>query len=583
MQKSRGTIRFSIKAKLLLSYTLVILAFITISSLNARSGIQNYMQQGIRYEMRKTLEGAQTILSGLQKQVEEGIIDLETAQNQARDLLTGKKIGDERNFHEVLLRIGNDGYLYALDEEQTIIMHPYLEGVSLKNTMDKSGTVMLGDEITAVQDDYHEFSYTWSNSDNEEPRYKIAESVYFEPWGWYLTVGFYPDERSSVMNAQIMRIVIGLSVTGVTGVLLVLLVGYYITKPIGSFAKSFEAFSKGDFSTRLNIKSRDEIGLMGQYLNNMADEFTKMVTRLIELSNEVASSSKIINQVISENSLAIEQIGKAVESVASGATEQAMMAHNGEQMILSLDQEIGYVTENTDAIAQSANTLGVIREQGFKTVENLRERSAEADEMIKNVIDSIERLNQKSMEIDEIINVIGDVARQTNLLSLNAAIEAARAGEAGRGFAVVADEIRTLADKSQKSTKDIAQLIEDIQNEIAHNNQAIQKVVESTRLQLLQSEETGNAFERIATTSDSIVEAIRKNAASISQMKESSKKIVDLMGEITRVAESAAASSQEVSASTEEQISVIQNITASTESMNRIAEELKGFVNRFKI
>lgn len=583
MQKKKGKLRFSIKTKLVISFAVLIVVFITMTGLNANNSIQASMQQGIRSEMIKTLEGALTVLTGLQKQVDMGIIDLETAQNQARDLLTGKKAGNERLFDEVLLRIGNDGYLYALNQDQTIVMHPYIEGTSLRGTMDKSGKVALGDEITSVQQGYHEFTYTWSNSDSEMPREKLAEAVYFEPWGWHLTIGFYLDELSASTRAHVMRIVIGLSLSGLTGVLFVLLVGYQITRPIGTFSKSFEAFSKGDFSRRVQVKSRDEIGLMGEQLNAMADEFSKMITRLIDLSNEVASSSTFINQIINENSLAIEQVGKAIENVAAGATEQAMMAHNGEQMIVSLDQEISYVTENSEAIAQSANTLGEIRKQGYRTVESLRQRSAEADQMIRNVIDSIERLNQKSMQIDEIINVIGEVARQTNLLSLNAAIEAARAGEAGKGFAVVADEIRTLADKSQKSTKDIAELIEDIQNEIAHNNQAIQKVVESTRLQLTQSEETGTAFERIAATSDSIIEAIQKNTASIAQMKNNSKKIVDVMGEITKVAESAAASSQEVSASTEEQISVIQNITASTESMNRVAEELNGFVNRFQI
>lgn len=578
-----GTIRFSIKTKLVVSFAVLIIIFITITGLNANKSIQESMQQGIRAEMEKTLDGAVTVLSGLQSQVEQGILDLAAAQNQARDLLSGKLSGDTRDFDGVKLRIGQDGYLYALDQEQTIVMHPFIEGTSLKGAMDKSGKVSLGDELTSVQQGLHEFTYMWSNTEAEAPREKLAQVAYFEPWGWYLTIGFYPDELNASTRAQVTGIVRGLSMTGLTGVLLVLLIGIQITRPLTPFTKSFEAFSKGDFSKRVTVKSRDEIGLMGQFLNQMADEFSSMIVRLIELSDEVFKASNYINHIINENSLAIEQVGKAVENVATGATDQAMMAHNGEQMILSLDQQISYVTINSEAIAQSAGTLGEIREQGYRTVEGLRHRSAEADDMIKNVIGSIDRLTQKSMEIDEIINVIGDVARQTNLLSLNAAIEAARAGEAGRGFAVVADEIRSLADKSQKSTKDIAQLIEDIQSEISSNNEAIQKVVESTRLQLTQSEETGRAFERIASTSDSIVEAINKNTASISQMKEDSKKIVEVIGEITKVAESAAASAQEVSASTEEQISIIQSITSSTENMNQIAEELKGFVGKFQI
>lgn len=581
MQK--GKTMFSIKAKLVISFAVLIVIFILITGLNANRSIQQSMQQGIRTEMRKTLDGALTVMIGLQSQVEQGILDLTSAQNQARDLLTGKLNGDARNFDEVKLRIGHDGYLYALDQDQTIVMHPYLEGTDMRNTTDKSGKVMLGDEITSVKEGFHEFTYTWSNTETEAPREKLAQVVYFEPWGWYLAIGFYPDEMNASIRAQVMGIVMGLSMSGLTGVLFVLLIGIQITKPITHFTKSFEAFSKGDFSKRVTVKSKDEIGLMGQYLNHMADEFSDMITRLIKLSDEVYKASNFINQVINENSLAIEQIGKAVESVATGSSDQAMMAHNVEQMILTLDQEIGYVTANSEDIAQSAGTLGEIREQGYKTVEGLRQRSAEADNVVKNVISSIERLNQKSMEIDEIVNLIADVARQTNLLSLNATIEAARAGEAGRGFAVVADEIRLLADKSQKSTKDIAQLIEDIQNEIASNNEAIQKVVESTRLQLTQSEETGKAFERIASTSDSIIDAINKNTASITQMKENSKKIVEVMSEITKVAESAAAAAQEVSASTEEQISVIQSITTSTENMNQIADELQGFVGRFQI
>jgi methyl-accepting chemotaxis protein len=579
----KGNIRFSIKTKLVISFAVLMIIFITITGMNANNSIQKSMQQGVRAEMKKTLEGALTVLSGLQSQVEQGILDLTAAQNQACDLLTGKLNGDARDFDGVKLRIGQDGYLYALDQEQNIVMHPFLQGTSLKGTMDKSGKIALGDEITSVQQGIHEFAYTWSNTDADAPREKLAQVVYFEPWGWYLAIGFYPDELNTSIQAQVTGIVRGLSMSALTGILLVLLIGIQITRPITPFTKSFEAFSKGDFSKRVTVKSKDEIGLMGQYLNHMADEFSSMITRLIELSDEAFKASNYINQIISENGLAIEQVGKAVESVATGATDQAMMAHNGEQMILSLDQEIGYVTVNSEAIAQSAGTLGEIREQGYKTVEGLRHRSAEADDMIKNVISSIERLNQKSMAINEIIDVIENVAKQTNLLSLNAAIEAARAGEAGKGFAVVADEIRILADKSQNSTKDIAQLVEEIQSEIVSNNEAIQKVVESTRLQLTQSEETGKAFERIATTSDSIIDAINKNTASISQMKEDSKKIVEVMSEITKVAESAAASAQEVSASTEEQISVIQSISTSTENMNKIAEELKGFVGRFQI
>jgi methyl-accepting chemotaxis protein len=579
----KDKVRFSIKTKMVISFAVLMVILISITGLNANRSIQESMQQGIRSEMRKTLDGALTVLLGLQSQVEQGILDLETAQNQARDLLTGKQNGDARNFDEVKLRVGHDGYLYALDQEQTIVMHPYLEGTDMRNTTDKSGKVMLGDEITSVKEGFHEFTYTWSNTEMEAPREKLAQVVYFEPWGWYLAIGFYPDELDASIRAQVGGIVRGLSMSGLTGVLFVLLIGIQITRPITPFTKSFEAFSKGDFSKRVTVKSKDEIGLMGRYLNLMADEFSIMITRLIQLSDEVFKTSSFINQITNDNSLAIEQIGKAVEGVATGSSDQALMAHNVEKMILSLDQEIGYVTINSETIAQSAGTLGEIREQGYKTVEGLRQRSAEADDMIKNVVSSIERLNQKSMEIDEIVNMIGNVAKQTNLLSLNAAIEAARAGEAGRGFAVVADEIRLLADKSQKSTKDIAQLIADIQSEIANNNEAIQKVVESTRLQLTQSEETGRAFERIASTSDSIIDAINKNTASISQMKEHSKKIVELMSEITKVSESAAAAAQEVSASTEEQISVIQSITASTENMNKIAEELKGFVEKFQI
>ena len=189
---------------------------------------------------------------------------------------------------------------------------------------------------------------------------------------------------------------------------------------------------------------------MGQAFNGFLDQLSRMLNQITEVTHNVAASSEQLSvnggqvaQSSREQSNQATQVASAVEEMSATANE---MAKNAQALATSAQEVNQAALRGGDVVANSI--------QGMESVTSTMHTSA----------DRINAFGQRSQEIGEIIRVIEDIADQTNLLALNAAIEAARAGEQGRGFAVVADEVRKLAERTGKATKEIAGVIETVQD-----------------------------------------------------------------------------------------------------------------------
>jgi len=223
----------------------------------------------------------------------------------------------------------------------------------------------------------------------------------------------------------------------------------------------------------------------------------------------------------------------------------------------------------------------------------------------------IQDLGVQSQKIGEIIQVIDDIAEQTNLLALNAAIEAARAGEHGKGFAVVADEVRKLAERSGKATKEIAELITNIQRgtkvavdsmqvgtrevesgvELAQDaGQSLKEIVQGVNTAGEQVHKIMEIINEILTGSEEVSKAVNnvaaiteENSAATEEMSASAEEVNSSMQNIASISEENASGAEEVSASTEELTASIEEISSSSEQLARMAQELQNMVARFKI
>ena len=234
-----------------------------------------------------------------------------------------------------------------------------------------------------------------------------------------------------------------------------------------------QAATTKNLSGRTLEQKEDEIGFIGQAIDQMLDEISTVLNRVVEISENTHQTTEQIGQTSNQMSQLTTQSHSQTDQIASAMTELAQSA-----------QEVAGLTENTQAIACSVEQKGELSQQKNSQAELAIESLMQTLQSSSKVVDT---LAKNSSEVGEILDTISGISDQTNLLALNAAIEAARAGEQGRGFAVVADEVRTLATKTQLAT-------EEIRNMIGSVKASAEQAIEQMDLSVKQSRTTHELF-----------------------------------------------------------------------------------------
>ncbi|CAN7695894.1 methyl-accepting chemotaxis protein [Pseudoduganella sp. LjRoot289] len=300
-----------------------------------------------------------------------------------------------------------------------------------------------------------------------------------------------------------------------------------ITLPISEAVTVAQTVARGDLTSRIQVKARDETGQLLQALKDMNDSLVNIVGQVRSGADTIATAS---NQIASGNL----DLSSRTEQQASSLEETAS----------SMEEMTSTVKQNADN-ARQANQLAI----------SASEVALKGGTVVSQVVETMESINASSRKIVDIIGVIDGIAFQTNILALNAAVEAARAGEQGRGFAVVASEVRNLAQRSAAAAKEIKTLIGD----------SVEKVDIGARL-----------VDEAGSTMQAIVESIRS--------------VTDIMGEITAASQEQTSGIDQINQAisqmdqvTQQNAALVEEAAAAAGSLQDQAGGLAQVVSVFKL
>ncbi|UUY08511.1 methyl-accepting chemotaxis protein [Pseudomonas sp. J452] len=319
-------------------------------------------------------------------------------------------------------------------------------------------------------------------------------------------LGFLDQELSQRLEAKRVQMVLLV----VALVLVFLLIGYlyggfYVSTrtTLKGFGHTLGQVAAGDMTVKVNVKSQDELGELGQVFNGTVAKIRDLIELVGQTVTEVERQADRVELVSGESSQAVSAQRGQIEQVATAMNQMSATAQE--------------VARSAAAAVESAQSVNNETVNGRAMVESQVGSIQRLANEIDQSVSVINQLAADSASISQVLEVIKGIAGQTNLLALNAAIEAARAGEQGRGFAVVADEVRNLAKRTHQSTEEIEQMIGRLQNGVGATVTAMNgshQMVEST---VSQSANVQQALENILGAVGMIVDQNQQIAAAAEQ------------------------------------------------------------------
>ena len=385
--------------------------------------------------------------------------------------------------------IGETGYTFVTDADGLVIAHPDSSIVFRTHIDQLNGMEEIYSRFTAGDSGIQNYVYTGV------PKTAGFASVPETGWGVFLTV----TDKEFLASAHEVRAAV--FIIGAAGFLIALVIfmlfAKTLTTPIRQGVQFAGEISEGKLYTDIDISRNDEIGMLVDSLKDMKAKLREVVSDVYNSSVQVSTGSN--------------QLAQSSEQLSQGAAEQAS---NAEEVSSSVEQMVANIQQNTD--------------NSFQTEKISAQAAKDAEEGGAAVLEAVDAMK----EISEKITIVGDIARQTNMLSLNAAIEAARAGEHGKGFAVVAAEVGKLAAVSQQAAADILELATQSVNKANNAGEKIEAIIPDIRRTAdliseisASSNEQNSGAEQINQAMLQLDQVIQQNAASAEEASSMSEEL----------------------------------------------------------
>lgn len=567
-----------IRSKILISLIITSVVFLTLSGgynifhlfqMNnvETSSIKNILFDDYDKTIKNEVETAVYVLNTYYNQYKSGKMTENEAQTEAKNAVKA-------------LRYNGSGYFWIDRPDGILIAHaitPEQEGTNRINIKDPNGVELIKNIINAAEskDNAGYTNYMWAKPQDAGTRRlspKRAYSKLFKPWNWIVSTGNYVDDlnkivadKSTKLNNELkiqLATTVGFMVLSLIVIVIIArLLSKRISDPINELVNAFKKDENGQTRIQeITITSNDEVGLLGNTMNEMASQVKGFISRAKKSTDDMTESAENLSRLTGE----VEQNTKQSNDKISNINSTMSFVSNSSNKITTTMDEINQSITSISKIAQDGAFLS---NEASSRAEKLKDSTSvsrqKTVELFNTTKDNVEFAIDQSKKVEDMNNLLVEIigiSKQTNILALNAAIESARADEAGKGFSVVADEIRKLSEHTGNTVNKIKTISDEIIGSV--NN----LVLNTKNMLDFIDKDVLKSYDDAVNTAEKYYD----DASSISS----------IMSELSAASEEISASTDEIAASTNE---VSEKIAKNVEDIKQITSQTSNILKDIEI
>ncbi|GAB6422303.1 methyl-accepting chemotaxis protein McpC [Bacillus luti] len=462
--------------------------------------------------------------------------------------------------------VGYNGYSYVIDKNGVAIVHPTKAGSSLKGSFETS-------KIKG-------FDGTFETENKNKDYYIHYNTTNLMEW----TVGVVYEKDKLMKPVKDVTVITTIMLIGslIVASAISLYFSKRITNPIEILAGQMKEVEKGSLNVKVNIASKDELGILAEQFNRMMDEMRQILGAVKGSVGQLHGYSLQLNDFAKQSVGTSQEIANAMHEVSIGSVRQTEELERITKQTEELAQSIEHIHKSVIFMNELSSQTDSASTKGMETLRSLRNKTNDTVSGVEQVGAVVSQLLDKMKEIEGFLEGIKSISEKTDLLAINANLEAEKALDHGKGFGVIAQEVKSLAEKSTIETQRVQNTIKSIQEEAEQVAGVIEKMKKAQREQEHSVQETEEVFQVITGVSEQLVETIYNLTKKVEEIAEDRKTYLEVVHTVSVASEQAAAAAEEVNASADEQVRAIKKVEETASGLKEASESLEKQVQRFR-